>query len=170
MTKILLSGIAIATVLFVLGMSAQSFAMPMPDKTQNIVPSYALTKDAIQQLIVTCNSPTTKGGKATCHLGPKPQEGIDGLAIQTPIKPVNVTTQPKPNPQPEMILTSISTPGGGTALKWIPKPQEGIDGLAIPKAADPPTMLVAEPVTSKGGIAVLHLIPKPPQSSWDSVS
>ncbi|WP_394352573.1 hypothetical protein, partial [Candidatus Nitrosotalea sp. FS] len=97
------------------------------------------------------------------------QEGIDGLAIQTPTKPVNVITQPKPNPQPEMILTSISTPGGST-LKWIPKPQEGIDGLAIPKAADPPTMLVAEPVISKGGIAVLHLIPKPPQSSWDSVS
>ncbi|MDE1764548.1 MAG: hypothetical protein KGH88_09970, partial [Thaumarchaeota archaeon] len=60
--------------------------------------------------------------------------------------------------------------GGKATCHLGPIPQEGIDGIPIPKAADPPTMLVAEPVTSKGGIAVLHLVPKPPHSSLDSVS
>jgi hypothetical protein len=39
--------------------------------------------------------------------------------------------------------------------------QEGIDGIIVPKSTDQSMMLVAESSTSKHGVAVLHLVPKP---------
>ncbi len=198
MTKIL-TGMIFAVMLLVLGMSSQSFAMQIPDKTQNDVLSYAMTKDAtLGQLVLVSDSPATKGGKTVFHLIPKPQEGQDGIQIVTQTD------------SSELVLTSVSTPQGGTALKLVPKIQEGIDGIIIPKSNAPqgnspqiattsvttgsiipklvpttqegidgiiipksnesPMMITAEPPTYKGGMSVLHLVPKPAPNSMDTSS
>jgi small ligand-binding sensory domain FIST len=69
MTRILLAGMALAIVLLALGMSVQSFAMSMPDKAQNAMLSYELTKDSTQQQLMLVSDPlTSKGDRATFHL------------------------------------------------------------------------------------------------------
>ena len=63
MTKIL-TGMTFAVALLVLGMSSQSFAIQMPEKTQNDVLSYAMTKDAtLGQLALVSDAPVTKGAR-----------------------------------------------------------------------------------------------------------
>lgn len=121
MTKIL-TGMTFAVALLVLGMSSQSFAIQMPEKTQNDVLSYAMTKDAtLGQLVLVSDAPITKGGKAIFHLIPKPQEGQDGIQIPTQTN------------SPELVLANVQT-AGGTTLKLVPRIQEGIDGIIMPKS------------------------------------
>lgn len=210
MTKILLTGITLATILLALGMSAQSYALSMPDKTQDSMLGYALAKNAMldNQLMLVSDAPTTKGGMVTFHLIPRPQANTDGILVvpQTDSPQLilaNVPTAgestmlkwiPKPqegidgiimpkstasipdiahtvaSPLPETVLTSIPTPGGGTILKTIPKPQEGIDGITMSQPIENPMMLVSEQITSKGGTAVLHLVPKPAPNPMDNAS
>jgi hypothetical protein len=161
MTKILLAAMTLAAVLLAFTSSAQGFAMPMQDKTQDIIHGYALTRDVTmdKHLILTSDAPTTKGGKPAFHLIPKPQEGVDGIA------PVQTST-------PDLILTSVKTVGGATTLKLVPKTQEGIDGVVIPKTVTPQedvtqTKVFAEPekvlvsVTTSTGSTTLKMVPKP---------
>lgn len=199
MTKIL-TGMTFAVILLVLGMSSQSFAMQMPDKTQNEVLNYAMTKDAtLGQLVLVSDSPVTKGGKTVFHLIPKPQEGQDGIQIATQTDSPELVLASIPTPQggtmlklvpkiqegidgiimpksntlqgnsPQLATTNITT-GGGTMLKLIPTTQEGIDGIIMPKSAETPMMIIAEPPTSKGGMSVLHLVPKSAPNAMDSSS
>ena len=188
-----------AVMLLVLGMSSQSFAMQIPDKTQNDVLSYAMTKEAtLGQLVLVSDSPVTKGGKTVFHLIPKPQEGQDGIQIvaQTDSSELMLTNMPTPQggtvlklvpkiqegidgiiipksntphgSSPQMTATSVTTEN--TMLKSIPTTQEGIDGIIIPKSIESPTMITADPPTSKGGMSVLHQVPKPAPNSMDSSS
>ena len=158
MTKIL-TGMTFAVVLLVLGMSAQSFAMPMPDKTQSSLLQYAMTKNAtLDQLMLVAHSPMVKGGKTTYSLIPVPQKNVD-----------SISKVPQTN-LPELILASVPTVGGGTMLKLIPKITEGIDGISVPASTTPnvspqsesnsqtQTMLANVPTQSG---TVLKLMPKP---------
>jgi hypothetical protein len=210
MTKILLTGITLATILLSLGMSAQSYALPMPDKTQDSMLGYTLAKNAMldNHLMLVSDAPTTKGGMVTFHLIPrphanadgilvvpqtnssqlilanvptaggstmlkwipKPQEGIDGIIMPKPTASTTDIAHTAASPLPETVLTSVPTSGGGTTLKAIPKSQEGIDGIAMSQPTENPMILVSEPVTSKGGMTVLHLMPKPAPNPFDSTS
>ncbi|MDE1812357.1 MAG: hypothetical protein KGH85_05770 [Thaumarchaeota archaeon] len=207
MTKILLTGITLAVMLFALGSSAQGFALPMPENTQANILGYTLEKNTTldNQLMLVSNAPKTKGDMATFYLIPrpqtnvdgivipqtdstqlilaniptiggktmlklisKPQEGIDGITIPKPILSTGDVIQTR-SALPETVLTSVTT-SGSTILKLMPKTQESIDGITFLPPAGDPMMLVSEPITSKGEVAVLHLVPKPVPNSMDSTS
>ena len=115
MTKIILTGLTLATILFTIGISSQSFAMPMTDKTQNDVLQTTMTGNITsdgQEWILVAIPPTHKGESAIYQLVPKPVEGIDGIAISQPADPH------------EMILVGVSpTHKGDTPVyQWVPKP------------------------------------------------
>lgn len=198
MTKIL-TGMTFAVMLLVLGMSSQSFAMQMPDKIQNDVLNYAMTKDAtLGQMVLVSDSPVTKGGKTIFHLIPKPQENQDGIQIVTQTDSSGLVLASVPTPQggtvlklvqkihegvdgiiipkssapqgnsPQIATTSVTI--GSIMPKLAPTTQEGIDGIIIPKSIESPMMIIAEPPTSKGGMSVLHLVPKPAPNSMDTSS
>jgi hypothetical protein len=87
MTKIVMTGLTLATILFTIGISSQSFAMPMTDKTQSNVLSTTITGNVTpdgQQWILVGIPSTHKGGAVTYQLVPKPVEGIDGISPAQP--------------------------------------------------------------------------------------
>jgi hypothetical protein len=192
----------------VLGMNAQSFAMPMSDKTQSSLLQYAMTKNAtLGQLMLVADPPMVKGGKTIYNLMPipqksvdgisvvpqtnspelilanvptvgggtmlklipKPQEGIDGIFIAASTAMPSVSLQSESDPQTQMMLANVPTQSGGV-IKLTPQHQYGIDGIIVPPSADKPIILVSEPLTSKGGMASLHFVPRPAPSPWDNSS
>ncbi len=170
MTKILLTGITLATILLALGMSAQSYALPMPDKTQDSILGYTLAKNAMldNQLMLVSDAPSTKGGVVTFHLIPRPQANADGILVV----PQTDSSQ--------LILANVPTAGGSTMLKWIPKPQEETDGIIMPKStasttdiahttASPLQETVLTSIPTSGGGTVLKMTPKP-QEGIDGIT
>ncbi|MDE1867489.1 MAG: hypothetical protein KGI08_07255 [Thaumarchaeota archaeon] len=165
MTKKILLGIAMATIVLALGIGTQSFALAMTDNTQGDVaknvssPTFASSTDS---MMLVATSPTAKGGKATFALVPRPAEGVDGIPV-----PRQAAS--------DMILVATSN-GGHISYVLVPKPVEGIDGIPLPKpiqqnsettvsspkSTDPsPMMLVAISPTKKGGSTTFMLVPKP---------
>ena len=115
MTKIILTGLTLATILFTIGISSQSFAMPMADKTQSDVLGTTITGNITpdgQQWILVAISPTHKGGTVTYQMVLKPVEGIDGIPVAQP-----ADLHP-------LILMGISPThkGGATDYQWVPQP------------------------------------------------
>ena len=113
MTKIILTGLTLATILCTIGISSQSFAMPMTDKTQSdiLVASTGNLTFNGQQYELIGISPTHKGGTSTYQLIPKPVEGIDGI---TPVQPAD--SHP-------LIQVGITThKGDSPAYQWVPQP------------------------------------------------
>lgn len=115
MTKKILTGLTLATILFTIGISSQSFAMPMTDKTQSDVLQTTITGSITsdgQQWMLVGIPPTTKGGATTYQLVPKPVEGIDGIAISQPADPH------------ALMLVGISPThkGDTSAYQWVPTP------------------------------------------------
>ena len=114
MTKIILTGLTLATILFTVGISSQGFAMPMADKTQSDVLRTTITGSITpdgQQWILVGIPPTHKGGVTTYQLIPKPVEGIDGV---TPVPPAD----PHPSIQ---VGISPTHKGDAPAYQWVPR-------------------------------------------------
>ena len=114
MTKIILTGLTLATILFTIGISSQSFAMPMTDKTQSDVLGTTITGNITpdgQQWVLVAISPTHKGESATYQMVLKPVEGIDGIPVAQPADPH------------ALILVGIPSTHQGDAptYQWIPK-------------------------------------------------
>ncbi|MDE1725265.1 MAG: hypothetical protein KGH76_05155 [Thaumarchaeota archaeon] len=145
------------------GGKATFHLIPKPQVGPDDIP---IAQTNTPDLVLT--SVKTPDSKTILKLLPRIQEGIDGTAIpkkmQENITPIPVAAEP------EKILVSVATPNGGSTLKLIPKPQEGIDGAPIPKTPETQMMLVVDPVTSKGGAVIFHLVPKPALDSRDSSS
>ena len=115
MTKKILMGLTVATILFTLGLSAQSFAMPVEDKTQSDILAAAMTGNLTfngQQYMLVGIPPTTKGGHVTYQLVPKPIELPDSQSV------------PKiADPHSLMLVGIPSTHKGGTATyQMVPRP------------------------------------------------
>jgi len=115
MTKIIQTGLTLATILFTIGISSQSFAMPMTDKTQSDALGTTIagniTPDGQQWMLVAI-PPTHKGGTATYQMVLKPVEGIDSIPVAQPA-----------DPHP-LILVGISPihKGDVPAYQWVPQP------------------------------------------------
>jgi len=114
MTKIILTGLTLATIQFTIGISSQSFAMPMADKTQSGVLGTTITGNIIpdgQQWILVGIPPTHKGGSAIYQLIPKPIEQIDGIPVAQPA-----------NPHPLILMGTTTHKGDAPAFQWVPQP------------------------------------------------
>ena len=114
MTKKILAGSAVLF-LITIGLTAQSFAMPMEDKKQNDVLVKTMNGNLQsngQEYILVSVPPTHKGGHATFQLIPKPILNADGVIISTPSE------------SSQMMLVGVSPAhsGGTVTYHWIPKP------------------------------------------------
>jgi hypothetical protein len=115
MTKIILTGLTLATILFTIGISSQSFAMPMTEKTQSDVLGTTITGNITpdgQQWMLVAIPPTHKGGTSTYQMVLKPVEGIDGIPVAQPADP---------HPLIQMGIPSIHK-GDVPAYQWVPQP------------------------------------------------
>jgi len=113
MTKIILTGLTLTTILFTIGISSQSFAMPMADKTQSDILSAStgnLTFNGQQYELIGIPS-THKGGTAIYQLVPKPVEGIDGI---TPAQTADSHSL--------ILVGTTARKGDAPAYQWVPKP------------------------------------------------
>ena len=115
MTKKILMGLVVATILVTLGSGAQSFAMPVADKTQGKILATIVTGNLTfngQQYELVGIPPTTKGGHATYQLVLKPIELPDGVPM------------PKiADPHPLMLVgTPPTTSGGHVTYQMVPLP------------------------------------------------
>jgi hypothetical protein len=138
-------------------------------RPQTGVDGILVTPQTDSAQLILASIPTTGGGTMLKWI-PRPQEGIDGITLPSPIPHTTSAIQTRSASLPETVLTSVQTSGGGMVLKLMPKTQEGIDGIPILPPAGNPMMLVSEPITSKGGMSILHLVPKPAPNSLDSSS
>jgi hypothetical protein len=114
MTKIILTGLTLATILFTIGISSQSFAMPMADKTQSDVLQTTITGNITpdgQQWMLVAIPPTHKGETAIYQLIPKPIEQIDGIPVAQPA-----------DPHPLIQVGTTTHKGDEPTYQWIPKP------------------------------------------------
>ncbi len=107
-------GLTVATILFTIGLSSQSFAMPMADKTQSDILRTTITGSITpdgQEWTLVAIPPTHKGGATTYQLVPKLVEGIDGI---TPAQPAD--------PHPLIQVGTSIHKGDAPAYQWVPKP------------------------------------------------
>lgn len=114
MTKIILTGLTLATILFTVGISSQSFAMPMADKTQSGVFQTTKTGDITsdgREWVLVGIPPTHKGGMATYQLVPKPVEGVDGIPPASPADPHPLV----------QVANPVVHKGDTAAYNWVPK-------------------------------------------------
>ena len=115
MTRKILMGLVMATILFTLGSSAQSFAMPVADKTQSDMLVTAMTGNLTfngQQYELVGIPSTHKGEAATYQLIPKPIE----LPDSQPVPKIS-------DPHPLMLVGITPLHKGETATyQLIPKP------------------------------------------------
>jgi hypothetical protein len=136
-------------------------------RPQTNVDSIAVMPQTDSTQLVLANVPTTGGGTMLKWI-PKPQEGIDGITMSKSILSMRDIIQAG-STLPQTVLTSVTTLGG-TMLKLVPKTQENVDSITVLPPAGDPMMIVSEPITSKGGMSILHLVPKPAPNSMDSSS
>ena len=83
----MLTGFTLVTILLTVGLSTQSFAMPMKENSQDKVLAKAMAGNLGshgQEYVLVSIPPTHKGEHAIYQLVPKPIEGPDGIAILTP--------------------------------------------------------------------------------------
>lgn len=113
MTKKILTGLTLATILFTIGISSQSFAMPMADKTQSDILAAStgnLTFNGQQYELIGIPS-THKGGTSTYQLMLKPVEGPDSI---TPAQPADA--------HPLIQVATTTHKGDASAYQWVPQP------------------------------------------------
>ena len=115
MTRKILIGLFVTAILFTLGTSTQSFAMPVEDKTQNEILATTVTGNLTlngQQYELVGIPPATKGAHTTYQLVLKPIELPDSTPIQKP-------TDPHP-----LMLVGIppTTSGGHVTYQLVPRP------------------------------------------------
>ena len=115
MTKKILMGLAVAAILFALGSSAQSFAMPVADKTQSEMLATAMTGNLTlngQQYELVGIPPITKGAHTAYQLVLKPLELPDSTPMPIPA-----------NPHPLMLVgIPPTTRGGHVTYQLVPQP------------------------------------------------